>query len=423
MTRGFAGIESAINEQRERAAESGLLPDIYWRDDRNTGGPLHLQVVRFLPAADENGNLDVDGVVQTHKFYEFLTINDGETKRHFIQPTEGPDYVAENVKEMYRGEIKPPYARTKTVALAVLREEVNQVVDGRNVRTYVDKVPTAKQGGTANSGPMFGIIREAHKTFWSIMMGYYQRFGTICDRDYIIERTGNGRDTMYSIIPCDPIPELDSDEKVLANYNPPTTLDAWVKMMASQDRAKALLGPAPDGRKAPEVQPGFQPAQPQQQQQYGQMPQYGAPQGYPAQMPGYGAPQGYPPAQMPPYGAPQGYPPAQMPQQGGYAPQAYSQPQQPYHQQYGQTAQGYQQPPAQGYQQPPAQTQQAAPQGPPPGYAQPPAPAPQQQAAPQQQGFTHPPAQVSHQGPPQPEPVSEDFTSLREELIRHTGKQ
>lgn len=466
---GFGGVQAAMELARERGAEGGkFLPDIYWQDDKLKGGSKHKSIVRFLPSTtlDENGEIEPKGFIHTRDFYEHLVINDGETKRHFAKPKEGPDFVAENVKVRTRGgAIKPPRANARTVAIAVVREEFISVVDGQPTRTYIDAPRVHRAGQAINNSPRYGIVRQAQGNFWSQMETYYEQFGTICDRDYMIERSGGRLDTTYVIVPCEPVEGLMTDAEVLAHYNDvPITLEGWIELMEDQERAKNLLGETEDGRKAPEVQPGFNDPTPQQNQMqgYGAPGFYGPPQGYPPQQgygqpygqPQYQNPQGYP--QQPPYGQQPQYQQPQygyggQPQYGQPAPQGYGQapqgyappPPLPQQQQYGQQppqAQGYGAP--QGYGQPPQQ--QGPPQGygqqapqqrqpqqggyqqqPPQGYGQqPPQQAQVQQQPPVQQsvpqgGFTHPPAQVSQQSPPTAEPVSQDFASLRDELMNH----
>lgn len=431
MSFGFEGVQDAMEAARARAAASGYLPDIYWTDDRATGGDKHIQVVRFIPGVDEEGVSHPKYALQTHGFYNHLVINDGQSKRHFIKPKEGPDYVAENVKVMRRGNLVAPTPRVLTAALAVLREEYRNTVDGQTHIGYRDKRRRASQGGQPDDEPMFGIVCQSQSNFWCKMQEYYEAFGTICDRDYLIERYGNDKTTTYTITPCAPDPELDTDEKVLARYAPPVTLNDWVRELSSQERAANLLGQAADGSKAPEVQPGFVPRPPQQEQMQGYgYPGYGMPPqpGYGYQQPQYG---GY---QQPQYG--------QMPPQYGQMPpqQAYNQ-QQPYQQQYGQMPpqQAAQRPP-QGYGQPPAGY------GPPQGQPQPqqygnaprPQQAPQQQYQPQAQpqptyqppqppqqmpgGFNHAPADVN-QGAPQAEMPSQNFDSLRNSLLDYQNQQ
>jgi len=111
------------------------------------------------------------------------------------------------------------------------------------------------------------MIVKQYKTFWTTLTGYYHEFGTICDRDYKITRTGTGRDIIYSIIPKNPDPDWNHDGSSLAalqarygygtgqdmDGNPLTlesedrflycreTLTEWLTEQASEDNVREAL--------------------------------------------------------------------------------------------------------------------------------------------------------------------------------------
>jgi hypothetical protein len=124
------------------------------------------------------------------------------------------------------------------------------------------------------------LIVKQYKTFWQTLTSYYHEFGTLCDRDYKITRTGTKKDIVYTIIPKSPDPDWNHDGSSLAElraaYGYGTgkdmdgneltmdsadrflycrqTLDEWVYEQASEDRARDALvggGVQPDPRPAP----------------------------------------------------------------------------------------------------------------------------------------------------------------------------
>ena len=102
----------------------------------------------------------------------------------------------------------------------------------------------------------FGIIRQSKKNFWSQLVNLGMRYGTLCDRDYEIKRTGSTLDTTYSIIPLEVDPEL-RDIDVLHEFygygkevkqdDPnrllycPQTLPEWAEYYAGEERVKYFL--------------------------------------------------------------------------------------------------------------------------------------------------------------------------------------
>lgn len=292
MTMGFDAVEAAIKKANESSGGGNFLSNIYWKDgDR--------KVVRFLPAVNPDGTINKSGVVHVRDFYEFVNINDGKSKRDFIKPLEGPDYVAENIQMQYKngpGKIK---ARSMGVGLVVLREEVEGVgPDGQRTWTYRDAEKEIEREGKAMRVKQYGVIKQTNKLFWAHMVDLNMRFGSICDRDFIITRRGGGLDTVYSMIPANPVPELDTEAKVAAAYSPPMTLQEWVDDLASQERAKALLGYSEEtGMAAPSLQAAYGVTLPGQPTQQAAAPQQARQGGY--QAPAQPYRQG--PAQQPQY--------------------------------------------------------------------------------------------------------------------------
>lgn len=52
------------------------------------------------------------------------------------------------------------------------------------------------------------ILNFADKNFFAPFSAFYATYGTVCDRDYVIRRTGKDKDTTYNPVPMDPTPNL-----------------------------------------------------------------------------------------------------------------------------------------------------------------------------------------------------------------------
>lgn len=252
MALGMKSVEKAVERSETRTGDGRYLPSIYWVDDKKAGGDEHHKIVRFL--TDE---------VLTAGFYNFVKggpVVDGKQRgRDFIAPeslvkdVEDPDtgevihenvplwpevaeernyFTHNNIKlPTYKGDIKPAKIGERTVGIAVLREE--KKIDGR--MRVVDKVVKREwkdDEGKEHSeeGLVFGTIKESHKLFWSTLVGYFNRYGTICDRDYEIIRRGEKLETTYVIMPMDKdasLDDLDTVEKTKAKY--------WAEVKTERD--------------------------------------------------------------------------------------------------------------------------------------------------------------------------------------------
>lgn len=249
MKTGFGAVKDSLDRQKAKSSSGGggWLNYLTWRD-----GDRH--IVRFL----------TDDVI-TCGFYEFVDCNDGK-KHDFIAGNtldpNMPDYVAQH-HPMTRerganGPLVPATPRERTVGMVVLREEQPD-------KSIVDVVVEKEVGGTSYVALEYRIIRQGLKNFWSTLVGYHSRYGTICDRDYEITRRGDRLDTTYNIIPLDPVEELRSPEAVAERYGygktveegsedrflvAPMTLKDWCLQQASEDRAARWLGGGPSGDEA-----------------------------------------------------------------------------------------------------------------------------------------------------------------------------
>ena len=259
----------AAQEAGERKAQGGsgeFLPIIYWKDDRDKEAKEYKKIVRFL----------TDDVI-TCKIYGFIKGGDKNKGRDFIDPDslmdengkpifkelEGErDYFRTNNIKLptYKGDLKDAkdIASEQTLGFVVLREEYTEKVErnGKEVavpklRDKIEKREWKDKEGNEKSeeGVVFGVVKQSYKNFWSQLAAYYNRYGTICDRDYEITRKGNGTDTTYSIIrldPADDLPQIDESNThlLMEHYKPKLTLKDWIVPKAKYNAAAEWVGGA-----------------------------------------------------------------------------------------------------------------------------------------------------------------------------------
>lgn len=102
---------------------------------------------------------------------------------------------------------KPLKAALRVWALALEREAVVEGGVTKGYKTVMEELPERNDKGDETGK----LIRQAKilvvnmgvKNFFGGLQGLYTAFGTVCDRDYMIRRTGSGLDTDYQIIPLD----------------------------------------------------------------------------------------------------------------------------------------------------------------------------------------------------------------------------
>lgn len=94
----------------------------------------------------------------------------------------------------------------KTISLAVVLEEV---YEEKKVEDRIKPVLVGYKDFLVERDekikelvPLVGIVMQAGQNFWSKLVGFSEKYETICDRVYEIKRRGKGmNDTDYSIIP------------------------------------------------------------------------------------------------------------------------------------------------------------------------------------------------------------------------------
>lgn len=226
------------------------------------------KVIRFLTDIDE---------LELAKFYEFVMDKNGKFQNFVVAPSfyandptwQGEDWVRKfggKTTDYNTKEPVEPTPRERIVGIAVEREEFPTEVDGRRVVKTRDMLSQYERDNVKYDQRNFLIVKQA-KAFWNTLVGYYHEFGTICDRDYKVTRSGTGIGIVYSIIPKSPDEGWNPDGSSLAelqsrygygtgkdvdgNLITPDsedrylyctqTLRQWLENQASEERAKAAL--------------------------------------------------------------------------------------------------------------------------------------------------------------------------------------
>lgn len=231
------------------------------------------KIVRFL----------TDDII-TAKFYEYIVDARGKFQNFIYSPEvfgEGTeDFVKKYGGKVYENGKSGPLVEPKLIercaGIAVLRKEIPKAGGGTEIVDYTEDITVGDQKLKAR---WFGIVRQSKRNFWQQLVDLGMRYGTLCDRDYEIKRTGERLDTTYSIIPLDPDPELRDIDTLHKFYgygkpwnaedpnrflNCPQTLNQWAEYYASEDRVKYFLvdsgkteSAEPQADSAPPSQNGF----------------------------------------------------------------------------------------------------------------------------------------------------------------------
>lgn len=253
---GFGEVEKAAEEAK--GGYSGRLGFFGLKDGESV-------ILRFL--SDDP---------LTTKFYEYVQGSDGKSTSFIVAPdlyAEDPDWDGEDwvlkyggkTKEYGSTELTDPKPVTRTVNVAVIREEVlDDTATGRRKTKTQDKLSSFEnKDGVKFDCREFIVVRQSYKNFWASLVECFHEYGTICDRDYKITRRGGDKGTVYNIIPRDEDPDFDLadlharygygtgktvDGEEITPDNPdrflycPQTLVEWAEEMASEERAKHFLG-------------------------------------------------------------------------------------------------------------------------------------------------------------------------------------
>lgn len=261
-----AAQKQAEKSSKSRGGNRNVLPNFWWQDDKAGKGEHYQKVLRFL----------TDDVI-TANFYEFVpggkpNSEGKQYSRDFIAPASiqgdrewqdgdtdvatGPlvypelegeeDFFLKNdiwLPDFKKNLRSPKDAQVeKVVALAVQREIVPTNINGRRRNVpqdmEIERTWTDKEGNEhTEKGMFYGLVRQGVKNFWNQLFGYFEEYGTICDRDYKITRIGERLDTVYQIVPLDPDPDLVEPEALAERYEPPMTLHDWAVTWAKYETA------------------------------------------------------------------------------------------------------------------------------------------------------------------------------------------
>jgi len=247
---GIQALQNAIkdSEKRAEAAQSGggkSLGYINWK-------PGEKKILRFL----------TDDML-TEDVYDFVVDNSGQTK-NFLRPHDDPDRIRRYMspspgigwrKEFGTNKLVEPKPSKKGICVAVVRTEK----PGENGLQVEDLLYDKEIDGKTYPSRTFGIVMMGINNFWhTLATSCYSRYGSICTLDYEITRTGDGRDTKYSILPCSPVPELNTIEAVQQFYfygqpwdendelrflKCPMTVHQWADYFSGEERYAHWLSP------------------------------------------------------------------------------------------------------------------------------------------------------------------------------------
>lgn len=261
--RGFGAMREAIEAGKSGssgspAAGGGFISNYFsWKEGES-------KIVRFL---------DPDPIIA--EFYDWILANDGKTKNFLIDPAKG-DLVGKYAsptpglgwrRDFISGNLEERKKSRRGIGLAVLREEIPA---GAGKTEIVDHFYDLEVGGKLYKARYFGIVIQGLNNFWNQIDGFERRYGSITDRDYLIERRGGGLDTRYQIIPMDPVEELRDTEALQKFYGYgkswpkrpgddakaaerqewddrflfcPQTLQQWAEDFSGEERVKHWLTP------------------------------------------------------------------------------------------------------------------------------------------------------------------------------------
>lgn len=255
MRTGMSAVEKALKGGTGGGSTTGRYLSYFILGEGDS------KVVRFLTDMPD---------LAVANFYEFVIDKNGKFQ-NFVVPDSGEDWVRKfggKSKVYGTNDLEDPKPRERIVGLAVEREEIPVEENGRRVTRTQDKLSTfdSTKDDRSYDARNFLIVKQYSK-FWTTIQGYYLEYGTICDRDYKITRTGTGRDIVYSVIPKAPDADWKLDGTSLAalqaQYGYGTgkdmdgnaltpesedrflycsqTLQQWMDNQASEERARAAL--------------------------------------------------------------------------------------------------------------------------------------------------------------------------------------
>lgn len=252
FTTGMQALRQAIKVGQEKAAE---------RESRTFGPQSSLNYFGWKAGDKKIIRFLTDGIL-TEDFYLGIICKDGRPRTFLADPADSDRlkrYMAPTPgigwKKEFSGEIVEPYVTRQTVNIAVLRHET--LVDGKMV--VQDYITEKEIGDKKYPARFFGVVQQAISNFWEPLTGsIYERYGSTCDRDLEVIRSGTAKNTSYQFMPLNPVPELATAEAVAQEYfyghtwdeqdenrflKCPMTLEEWAIYFSSEDRYARWLTP------------------------------------------------------------------------------------------------------------------------------------------------------------------------------------
>jgi hypothetical protein len=245
MGMGMQQVQKAKERADQQSVSGNYLPKIYWADKKDSSEFDRTKTIRFL-----------SNDVIVCKVYEFVPGGKEGKGRDFVDPASLVDDNGQPLWDWvdpskdffklndvsypdFRGNLTPwkKQAKERIYALAIVREEYKdengdvKIRDKMVKREWEDKDGNKKE----ETGPYYGHVKQAVQNFWNTMFRFYQKYGTITDRDYEITRNGNGTDTGFTFIQQEIDPNLKTQEQVDAAYKPPLTMEEFMKNMSSYE--------------------------------------------------------------------------------------------------------------------------------------------------------------------------------------------
>jgi hypothetical protein len=178
------------------------------------------KILRFLTDADE---------VLWSYMHDYVPCKDGKRRNFVCRKELGDDCELCGTEDVRRRECG--------WGVAVLRQEVREEVDGRSkVVGYTDwteEIEVEENGKKLKKvRPFVGVVRQSPSNFWLYILGAYEKYGSLLERDMDIARKGGDKNTVYLVYPCDPV-DIPNVKERYRKFSP--DVRAMVETIGSKD--------------------------------------------------------------------------------------------------------------------------------------------------------------------------------------------
>jgi hypothetical protein len=221
LRQGMSQVMAAADKSKSRGSGSniGTINFLYW-----TSGET--KTIRFLSDANE---------IFVVKVHERVPDNVGK-KRTFLCKTEIGE-TCPLCAQQYR-------PRELGYAIAVLREEIVEEVDGRRTVTgfkdFTYEAEVEENGKKVKKlRPYVGVVNQAPKNFWTYINAVYEKYGSLKEYDLEIKRQGGDTTTQYIPFPG-PRVVIENIEERYKKFIP--DLEAYLKYLGSDTYYNRYLG-------------------------------------------------------------------------------------------------------------------------------------------------------------------------------------